>query len=132
MLSQGLVNTLAVTQLRDAAALQLEQLGDRGNPARTLGSKLLASSFQGSSNLRTDPVLSQRKIEALITKQGIPTIEVTKGSLITRKGEPISPQAYDVLDYFGEVKRTPRWGQWAMRSTEALASCGVLLLPFVT
>ena len=128
MLSQGLVNTLAVTQLREAAALQLEQLGDRGDPARTLGSKLLASSFQGSSNLRTDPVLSQRKIEALITKQGIPTIEVTKGSLITRKGEPISPQAYDVLDYFGEVKRTPRWGQWAMRSTEALASCGVLLL----
>ncbi|MEB3241869.1 MAG: HDIG domain-containing protein [Synechococcus sp.] len=128
MLSQGLVNTLAVTQLREAAALQLEQLGDPGDPARTLGSKLLASTFQGSSNLRTDPVLSQRKIEALITKQGIPTIEVTKGSLITRKGEPISPQAYDVLDYFGEVKRTPRWGQWAMRFTEALAGCGILLL----
>ena len=128
MLSQGLVNTLAVTQLREAAALQLEQLGEPGDPAHTLGSKLLASSFQGSSNLRTDPVLSQRKIEALITKQGIPTIEVTKGSLITRKGEPISPQAYAVLDYFGEVKRTPRWGQWAFRATEALAGCGVLLL----
>ena len=73
-------------------------------------------------------MLSQRKLEALITKQGKPEIKVTKGSLITRKGEPISPQAYDVLDYFGEVKRTPRWGQWAMRFTESLAGCAVLLL----
>ena len=128
MLSQGLVNSLAVDQLRQAAALQLEDLGAQGDPARSIGSKLLAASFQGSSNLRTDPVLSQRKLEALITKQGKPEIKVTKGSLITRKGEPISPQAYDVLDYFGEVKRTPRWGQWAMRFTEALAGCAVLLL----
>ena len=128
MLSQGLVNTLALAQLRDAASLQLDNLGESGDPARSLGSKLLASTLQGTSNLRTDPVLSQRKIEALITKQGIPTIEVTKGSLITRKGEPISPQEYDVLEYFGKVKRTPRWGQWAARFTEALAGCGVLLL----
>ena len=128
MLSQGLINTLAVTQLRDAAALQLDDLGAFGTPARSIGSKVLASSFQGASNLRTDPLLSQRKLETLITKQGIPTIEVTKGSLITRKGEPISPQAYDVLDYFGLVSRSPRIGTWMARFTEALAGCGVLLL----
>ena len=128
MLSQGLVNSLAVSQLRQAAALQLEDLGDASTPARSLGSKLLASAFQGSSNLRTDPLLSQRKIETLITQQGIPTIEVTKGSLITRKGEPISPQAYDVLDYFGLVSRSPRLGVWLARFTEALAGCAVMLL----
>ena len=128
MLSQGLVNSLAVSQLRQAAALQLEDLGDANAPARSLGSKLLAAAFQGSSNLRTDPLLSQRKIEALITQQGIPTIEVTKGSLITRKGEPISPQAYDVLDYFGLVSRSPRLGVWLARFTEALAGCAVMLL----
>jgi len=128
MLSQGLVNSLAVSQLRQAAALQLEDLGEAKTPARSLGSKLLASAFQGSSNLRTDPLLSQRKIETLITQQGIPTIEVTKGSLITRKGEPISPQAYDVLDYFGLVSRSPRLGVWLARFTEALAGCAVMLL----
>ena len=128
MLSQGLVNSLAPAQLREAASLQLDALGATTNPERSVGSKVLASTFQGSSNLRTDPVLSQRKIEALITKQGIPTIEVTKGSVITRKGQPISPQAYDVLDYFGEVKRRPRLGVWLARFTEALASCAVLLL----
>jgi putative nucleotidyltransferase with HDIG domain len=128
MLSQGIVNTLAIEQLRQAASLQLAGLGPAETPQRTLGSKLLASSFQGASNLRTDPGRSQRLIEKLITKQGIPTIEVNRGDLITRKGEPISPQAYDVLDYFGLVSRSPRLGTWLARFTEALAGCGVLLL----
>jgi len=128
MLSQGIVNTLAVEQLRQAASLQLAPLGPEKRPQRTLGSKLLASSFQGASNLRTDPARSQRLIEKLITKQGIPTIEVNRGDLITRKGEPISPQAYDVLDYFGLVSRSPRLSIWMTRFTEALAGCGVLLL----
>jgi putative nucleotidyltransferase with HDIG domain len=128
MLSQGIVNTLAIEQLRQAASLQLADLGPAENPQRSLGSKLLASSFQGASNLRTDPGRSQRLIEELITKQGIPTIEVNRGDLITRKGEPISPQAYDVLDYFGLVSRSPRLGTWLARFTEALAGCGVLLL----
>jgi putative nucleotidyltransferase with HDIG domain len=128
MLSQGIVNTLAIEQLRQAASLQLADLGPAETPQRTLGSKLLASSFQGASNLRTDPGRSQRLIEELITKQGIPTIEVNRGDLITRKGEPISPQAYDVLDYFGLVSRSPRLGTWLARFTEALAGCGVLLL----
>ncbi|WP_201737985.1 HDIG domain-containing metalloprotein [Synechococcus sp. BS55D] len=128
MLSQGLVNTLAVEQLRKAASLQLTTLGDAKDPRKTLGSKLLATTFQGSSNLRTDPGRSQRLIEKLITNQGIPTIEVTRGDLITRKGEPISPQAYDVLDYFGLVNRSPRLGVWMLRFTEALAGCGVMVL----
>lgn len=99
MLSQGLVNTLAIEQLRKASSLQLEALGPEDAPARTLGSKIATTTLQGASNLQTDPLRSQRLIEELITQQGIPTIEVKAGDLITRKGEPISSQAYDVLDF---------------------------------
>ena len=128
MLSQGLVSTLAVDQLREAAGLQLQ--GDAiDNPAaRSLAGKLLVSSLQGSSNLRTDPNLSKQLIEEQLTKQGIPTIDVRKGDLITRKGEPISPQAYDVLDFFGKVKREPQPLIWLGRFLEALVACGVMLL----
>ena len=128
MLSQGIVNTLAIEQLRNASSLQLESLGTVMSPARTLGSKILTTTLQGASNLQTDPLRSKRLIEELITKQGIPTIEVSRGDLITRKGEPISSQAYDVLDFFGLINRSPKLGIWFMRFTEALASCGVLLL----
>ncbi len=128
MLSQGLVSTLAVDQFREAAGLQLQ--GDAiDNPAaRSLAGKLLVSSLQGSSNLRNDPNLSKQLIEEQLTKQGIPTIEVRKGDLITRKGEPISPQAYDVLDFFGKVKREPQPLIWLGRFLEALVACGVMLL----
>ena len=128
MLSQGLVNTLAIEQLRKASSLQLEALGPENAPARTLGSKIATTTLQGASNLQTDPLRSQRLIEELITKQGIPTIEVKAGDLITRKGEPISSQAYDVLDFFGLINRSPKLGIWLLRFTEALASCGVMLL----
>ena len=128
MLSQGLVNTLAIEQLRTAASLQLEALGPADAPARTLGSKIATTTLQGASNLQTDPLRSQRLIEELITQQGIPTIEVNAGDLITRKGEPISAQAYDVLDFFGLINRSPKLGIWLLRFTEALASCGVMLL----
>ena len=128
MLSQGLVSTLAVDQLREAAELPLQ--GDAiDNPAaRSVAGKLLVSSLQGSSNLRTDPNLSKQLIEEQLTKQGIPTIDVRKGDLITRKGEPISPQAYDVLDFFGKVKREPQPLIWLGRFLEALIACGVMLL----
>ena len=128
MLSQGLVNNLAEEQLRQATSLQLDALGVDEVPARTLGSKLLTSTVQGASNLKTDPQRSQRLIEKLITQQGIPVIEVSQGDLITQKGEPISSQAYDVLDFFGLVNRRPKLGIWLVRFTESLAGCGVLLL----
>ena len=128
MLSQGLVNTLALEQLQRASDLQLEDLSDNTTPERSLGSKVLTTTLQGASNLQTDPLRSQRLIEELITQQGIPTIEVNRGDLITRKGESISSQAYDVLDFFGMVNRRPKLGIWIVRFTEALASCGVLLL----
>ena len=128
MLSQGLVSTLAVDQLRQAASLQLQGDAVNNPAARSLAAKLLVSSLQGSSNLRTDPNLSKKLIEEQLTKQGIPTIEVRKGDLITRKGEPISPQAYDVLDFFGKVKREPQPLVWLGRFLEALVACGVMLL----
>lgn len=128
MLSQGLVRSLAVDQLRQAAALQLQIKPVTTAPARSLAVKVLVSSLQGSSNLRTDPNLSKQLIEEQLTKQGIPTIDVRKGDLITRKGETISPQAFDVLDHFGLVRREPRPLIWLGRFTEALAASGIMLL----
>jgi len=128
MLSQGLVSSLAVDELRRAAELQLQGSAVDNPAARSLAAKLLVSSFQRSSNLRTDPNLSRELIEEQLTKQGIPTINARKGDLITRKGQPISPQAYDVLDYFGKVKRAPQPRIWLTRFLESLAACGVMLL----
>ncbi|MEX0587852.1 MAG: HDIG domain-containing metalloprotein [Cyanobium sp.] len=125
MLSQGLAPGVAEGQLLQAATLQLEPLAPL---PRALGARLLASSLQGHSNLRNDPGLSQRRIEALITQQGIPTIVVQQGDLITRQGERINPQALDVLDYFGLVNRRPRPLTWLGHFLEALAVAGVLVL----
>ena len=128
MLSQGLVSGLAEGQLREAVRLQVRDLVAEEPAARSLAAKLLSGTLQGSSNLRTDPNLSKQLIETQLTKQGIPTIEVRAGDLITRKGEPISPQAYDVLDYFGKVRREPQPAIWFRHFLEALASCAVMLL----
>ncbi len=51
-----------------------------------------------------------------MTQQGVPTIAVKRGDLITRQGEAISSQAYDVLDYFGLVSRQPRPLSWCSTS----------------
>ncbi len=128
MLSQGLINTLAIDQLENASSLQLNQLGEKDGPAKTLGSRILANTFFGASNLKIDAVRSQRLLEELITKQGIPNIQVSKGDLITRKGDVISSQAFDVLDYFGLVKRSPKPFIWLFNFSLALAGCGILIL----
>jgi putative nucleotidyltransferase with HDIG domain len=124
MLSQGLSASVAGNQLLTAATLQLEDLPATG---RDLGARLVASSLEGHSNLRSDPGLSQRRIEALITQQGIPTIAVQQGDLITRQGEAITPQAFDVLDYFGLVNRRPRPLTWLGHFVESFAVCGVMV-----
>jgi len=124
MLSQGLSASVAGNQLLTAATLQLEALPAAG---RDLGARLLASALEGHSNLRSDPGLSQRRIEALITQQGIPTIAVQAGDLITRQGEAITPQAFDVLDYFGLVNRRPRPLTWLGHFVESFAVCGVMV-----
>ncbi|MCB4394555.1 HDIG domain-containing protein [Synechococcus sp. HB1133] len=128
MLSQGLVSNLAVEQLRQAADLQLKAVALKEPASRSLATKVLTSALRGSSNLRTDPNLSKQLIEEQLTKQAIPTIQVRKGDLITRKGEPISPQAYDVLDYFGRVRREPQPLIWFKRFVEAAAGCAAMLL----
>ena len=64
----------------------------------------------------------------MITQQGIPTIKVQQGDLITRQGDTINPQAFDVLDYFGLVNRRPRPLAWIGHFLEALAMAGVLVL----
>ena len=125
MLSQGVVASLSEGQLLTAAELQLQDLSP---PARSLGSRLLAASLQGRTNLRGDSFLSQRRIEDLLTRQGLPTIRVRKNDLITRQGEQISPQAFDVLEHFDLVNHRPRPLAWLGRFSEALAACGVMLL----
>ena len=125
MLSQGVVGSVAKHQLELAARLQL---GEMPKPALRLGSRLLALNLSGRTNLRNDAGLSQRLIEELLNQQGIPRIQVKQGDLITRQGEAISPQAYDVLDYFGMVDRRPLLRAWLAHFLEALAACLVVVL----
>jgi putative nucleotidyltransferase with HDIG domain len=125
MLSQGVVANVAEHTLLQAAKLQLE---DQGAAARSLGSRLVVTSLRGSTNLREDPFLSQRRIADLVSRQGLPTLNIQKGDLITRQGESITPQAFDVLDYFGLINRRPRPLAWFSRFAEALAACIIMLL----
>ncbi|HYP04345.1 MAG TPA: HD family phosphohydrolase, partial [Cyanobium sp.] len=90
MLTQGVVATIADDPLLLAASLQLE---DQPAPGRSLGSRLVAGSLQGRTNLRSDTFLSQRRLEELVSRQGLPTIRVKRGDLITRQGERISSQS---------------------------------------
>lgn len=125
MLRQGLAGTLADAPLLEAAGLHLEDQPEEG---RLLGSRLVVRSLQGRSNLRSDPFLSQRRIEELLTRNGLPTITVRRGDLIVRQGETITPQAFDVLDAFGLINRRPRPLAWLAHFSEALAASGVMLL----
>ncbi|MFN5695449.1 MAG: HDIG domain-containing metalloprotein [Cyanobacteriota bacterium] len=125
MLSQGVVAGVADGPLVLAASLQLEA---QPAPGRSLGSRLVATTLQGRTNLRTDPFLSQERIEELVKQQGLPRISVRRGDLITRQGETITPQAFDVLDHFDLVNRRPRPLAWLGHYSEALAACAVMLL----
>ena len=125
MLSQGVVANLAEHTLLKAAKLQLE---DQGAAAQSLGSRLVVTSLRSSTNLRDDPFLSQRRIADLVSSQGLPTLNIQRGDLITRQGETITPQAFDVLDYFGLINRRPRPLVWFNRFAEALAACITMLL----
>ena len=125
MLRQGVTGTLADAQLLEAAGLQLE---DQAREGRQLGSRLVVRSLQGRSNLRSDPFLSQQRIEELLSRNGLPTITVRRGDLVVRQGEKITPQAFDVLDAFGLINRRPRPLAWLAHFSEALAVSGVMLL----
>ena len=125
MLTQGVVASLADESLRSAANLHLD---GQPNPARSLGSRLVAEALQGRTNLRTDALLTQRRIEQIVTQQGLPTLTVKRGDLITRQGEPITPQAFDVLDHFNLINRRPLLLPWLLHLVEALAASGVMLL----
>jgi putative nucleotidyltransferase with HDIG domain len=125
MLTQGVVATIADDPLLLAASLQLE---DQPSPGRSLGSRLVAGSLLGRTNLRSDTFLSQRRLEELVSRQGLPTIRVKRGDLITRQGERITPQAFDVLDYFGLINRRPRPLAWLAHFSEALVAAAVMVL----
>ena len=126
MLSQGLVKSIGFDQLREASSLQLSKLGTKESPPRTLGSKLIAKTFHGRSNLTKDSVL-QGLLEDTINKQ-VPPIKVRSGDVITRKGEKIKPEEYVVLEHFNLVSKSPRLIPFLGTFIEALVACIVLLL----
>ncbi len=128
MLSQGIINTLALDQLNEASSQQLTDLGIKESPSRLLGAKVLSSSFYQKTNLKVDLTKTNLLIENLINQEDINTIKVKKGSLISKKGEPISSQEFDILEHFNKVSRSPRPIKWIITFSESLGSCGLLLL----
>ncbi len=128
MLAQGIINTLALEQLNEASSLQLIDLGIKDSPTRSLGSKILSSSFYQKSNLKVDLLKTNILLENLITQDDINTIKVKEGSIITKKGSIISSQEFDVLEHFNKVSRSPRPLKWLITFSEALGCCGLLLM----
>ena len=128
MLSQGIINTLALDQLNQAASLQLIDLGEEDSPNRSIGMKVLSNSFYQKSNLKVDSVRTDKLLENLINQEGINKIKVNEGSIITKKGQTISTQDFDILVHFNKVSRSPRPLRWFINFTESLVSCGLLLM----
>jgi hypothetical protein len=128
MLSQGIINTLALEQLKEASSLQLIDLGVNDSPSRSLGAKILSSSFYQETNLKVDLLKTNILLENLINQGDTNKINIKEGSIITKKGQPISSQDFDVLEYFNKVSRSPRPLKWLLTFTEALGCCGLLLM----
>jgi len=128
MLSQGIINTLALDQLNEASSLQLIDLGEKDSPERSLGAKILSTSFYQKSNLKIDKLKTDLLLENLITKDGINTIQVKAGSTIVRKGESISSKEFDILEHFNKVSRSPRPLKWLIKFSESMGSCGLLIM----
>ncbi len=128
MLSQGIINTLALDQLEKASSLQLINLGTKDSPKRSLGAKILSSSFYKKSNLKVDLLKTNLLLENLIDQDGINKIIVKEGTIISKKGEPISSQEFDILEHFNKVNRSPRPLKWLITFSESMGSCGLLLM----
>ena len=128
MLSQGIINTLAIEQLNEASSLQLIDLGKKDSPNRSLGAKILSSSFHKKTNLKVDLLKTNLLLENLINQEDISTIKVEEGSLITKKGQIISSQEFDILEHFNKVSRSPRPLKWLINFSETLGCCGLLLM----
>ena len=103
MLSQGIIKTLALDQLNEASSLQLVDLGIKDSPKRSLGAKILSSSFYQKTNLKVDKLKTNILLENLINQEDLNTIRVKEGSLITKKGKSISTQEFDILEHFNKV-----------------------------
>ena len=128
MLSQGIINTLALEQLNEASSLQLIDLGKKDYPNRSLGAKILSNSFYQKSNLKIDLLKTNILLENLLNQDDVNTIKVKEGSFITKKGQIISSQEFDILEHFNKVSRSPRPLKWFITFSEALGCCGLLLM----
>ena len=128
MLSQGIINTLALEELNEASSLQLIDLGKKDSPNRSLGAKILSSSFYQKSNLKIDILKTNILLENLLNQDDLNTIKVKEGSLITKKGQIISSQEFDILEHFNKVSRSPRPLKWFITFSESLGCCGLLLM----
>ncbi len=92
MLSQGIINTLALDHLNEASSLQLIDLGIKDSPNRSIGTKILSNSFYQKSNLKIDTLKTNNLLENLSNRVDIHEIKVNKGSIITKKGQSITSQ----------------------------------------
>ena len=128
MLTQGIINTLALDQLNEASSIQLTDLGEKNSSNRSLGAKILSSSFYQKSNLKVDNLKTNILLNNLINQDGINTIKVKEGSLISKRGEPISSKEFDILEHFNKVSRSPRPLKWLITFSESMGSCGLLLM----
>ncbi len=128
MLSQGIIKTLALEQLNEASSLQLIDLGAKDSPKRSLGTKILSSSFHQKSNLKVDTLKTNILLENLVNQDDTSTIRVNKGSIILKKGDLISSQEFDILEHFNKVSRSPRPLKWLFTFSESMGSCGLLLM----
>ena len=128
MLSQGIIKTLALDQLNEAALQQLIDMGEKDIPKKSIGSKIIATTFHRRSNLKVDIIKTKQLHEELIRSAGNHKINVKEGEIIIRKGDTITPKAFDILDHFNKVSRSPSPLKWFLTFTEALGSCGLLLL----
>ncbi len=128
MLSQGIINTLALEQLNEASSVQLIELGNKDSPNRSLGAKILSSSFHQRTNLKVDILKTNLLREKLINQENINTIRVKEGTIITKKGKPINSKEFDVLEHFNKVSRSPRPIKWLITFSESLGCCGLLLM----
>ncbi len=128
MLSQGIIKTLALDQLNEAALGQLTNPGEKHTPQKSIGSKLIANTFHRKSNLKIDAKKTTQLLEEIIRTEDKHKINIKEGEIITSKGIPITPQAFDILDHFNKVSRSPRPLKWFLTFTEVLGSCGLLIL----
>jgi cyclic-di-AMP phosphodiesterase PgpH len=105
ILTQGIPPGLPKTILEDAVSRQVQTLVPKN--AETLATKLLLLSLQ--PNLKRDETKTKLKAEKAAAAVEAIRIQITKGSIIVRKGEKISPWDLQVLQHYHLIRSQINW-----------------------